>query len=203
MQPPSNSVTEMKGRKPELQADANAITETRPPAWLSEHAKAEFRRVMPELARRRSLTPADLGCLESYCVAIGKVRGLEQLLRAGFDANPNSSLPGGTSSPQPQPQLDPALALWLRLDNTFINVIHLRLFRCRGAPSCLPFTLASTAKFFIALNKAESFDLWRYCFSIGGQERIGTIEARLGLLAARRVRGLIDRALRIFHTATD
>ncbi|WFU69439.1 phage terminase small subunit P27 family [Bradyrhizobium sp. CB2312] len=76
----------MRGRKPQLAADANALdASTRPPSWLSKHAKAEWRRVMPELAKRRILTPADLGCLESYCIAIGRIRELEILLRAGID----------------------------------------------------------------------------------------------------------------------
>ncbi|MGY4351550.1 P27 family predicted phage terminase small subunit [Bradyrhizobium sp. GM7.3] len=76
----------MKGRKPELMADANALdAATKPPSWLSKHAKAEWRRVMPELARRRILTIADLGSLESYCVAMGRVRQLEGLLRTEID----------------------------------------------------------------------------------------------------------------------
>jgi phage terminase small subunit len=76
----------MKGRKPQLAAATNALdTTTKPPSWLSKHAKAEWRRVMPELVKRRILTSADLGCLESYCIAIGRIRELEQLLRAGFD----------------------------------------------------------------------------------------------------------------------
>lgn len=76
----------MKGRKPELMADANPLdASTRPPAWLSKHAKAEWRRVMPELAKRRILTVADLGSLESYCVAMGRVRQLEALLRTEID----------------------------------------------------------------------------------------------------------------------
>ncbi|WFU76583.1 P27 family phage terminase small subunit [Bradyrhizobium sp. CB2312] len=40
---------------------------------------------MPELIKRRILSPADCGCLESYCIAIGRVRELEILLRAGID----------------------------------------------------------------------------------------------------------------------
>ena len=76
----------MKGRKPQLAADTSALdVSTKPPSWLSKHAKAEWRRVMPELAKRRILTPADLGCLESYCIAIGRIRELEILLRAGID----------------------------------------------------------------------------------------------------------------------
>lgn len=76
----------MKGRKPQLVADPNALdASTKPPAWLSKHAKAEWRRVMPELAKRRILTIADLGSLESYCVAMGRVRQLEALLRTEID----------------------------------------------------------------------------------------------------------------------
>ena len=76
----------MKGCKPELRADPNALdASTRPPSWLSRHAKAEWRRIMPELAKRRILTNADLGSLESYCVAMGRVRQLEALLRAEID----------------------------------------------------------------------------------------------------------------------
>ncbi|WP_234680795.1 P27 family phage terminase small subunit [Bradyrhizobium monzae] len=40
---------------------------------------------MPELAKRRILTIADLGSLESYCVAMGRVRQLEALLRTEID----------------------------------------------------------------------------------------------------------------------
>jgi P27 family predicted phage terminase small subunit len=76
----------LKGRKPELFPDASAVdTIQPPPSWLSKYAKAEWRRVMPELSKRRILTPADLGSLESYCIAMGRVRELETLLRAGID----------------------------------------------------------------------------------------------------------------------
>lgn len=76
----------MRGRKPHLAADADALdVSAKPPSWLSKHAKAEWRRVMPELVKRRILTPADLGCLESYCIAIGRIRELELRLRSGID----------------------------------------------------------------------------------------------------------------------
>ncbi|SRR5258705_4824892 len=76
----------MRGRKPELNGDPSAVIKINPPpAWLSKHAKAEWRRVMPALVKRRILTQADLGSLESYCVATGRVRDIEKLLRAGID----------------------------------------------------------------------------------------------------------------------
>jgi P27 family predicted phage terminase small subunit len=76
----------MRGRKPELAGDPTTVVSiVPPPAWLSKHAKAEWRRVMPELAKRRILTRADLGSLESYCVATGRIRDIEKLLRDGID----------------------------------------------------------------------------------------------------------------------
>src|ERR1700686_2310934 len=76
----------MRGRKPELAGDSSAVHAiVAPPAWLSKHAKSEWRRVMPELIKRRILTQADFGSLESYCVATGRVRDIEKLLRNGID----------------------------------------------------------------------------------------------------------------------
>jgi P27 family predicted phage terminase small subunit len=73
----------MRGRKPELQGDPNGFAEPlHPPSWLSKDAKAEWRRVMPELAKRRILTAADLGSLENYCLAIATVRVTERTLRS-------------------------------------------------------------------------------------------------------------------------
>lgn len=80
----------MKGRKPKITGDANAVSEIiPPPSWLSKYAKAEWRTVMPELVERRILTSADLGSLTSYCVSIGRVREIELQLRAGFDLKLN------------------------------------------------------------------------------------------------------------------
>jgi phage terminase small subunit len=76
----------VKGRKPELALGSGDLERpVAPPSWLSKHSKAEWRRVMPELAKRRILTMADLGSLESYCIAVGRIRELEKLLRAGID----------------------------------------------------------------------------------------------------------------------
>jgi P27 family predicted phage terminase small subunit len=76
----------VRGRKSEPNPDPGAVdTISPPPEWLSKYARAEWRRVMPELVKRRILTTADLGSLESYCVATGRVRDIEKLLRAGID----------------------------------------------------------------------------------------------------------------------
>jgi P27 family predicted phage terminase small subunit len=75
----------MKGRKPQLRKDSKAIGRKKPPEWLTPFAKEEWKRCVPELAARGILTVADLGCLESYCIAIGRIREIELLLREGID----------------------------------------------------------------------------------------------------------------------
>jgi P27 family predicted phage terminase small subunit len=74
----------VKGTKPTLRQDGDAIDKNlSPPKWLSSDAKAEWRRIMPSLVKRRILTNADLGGLENYCVACGRVRQIEAALQTG------------------------------------------------------------------------------------------------------------------------
>lgn len=76
----------MKGTKPQLRADPNAISARKSaPSWLSKDAKAEWKRVFPILVERRILTEADLGGFENYCISIGRVRQIEKALDGGFD----------------------------------------------------------------------------------------------------------------------
>lgn len=77
----------MRGTKPStVRQDAAALAKVpAAPSWLSRPAKAEWRRIMPALVERRILTDADMGSVENYCVAIGRVRELEPALRAGLD----------------------------------------------------------------------------------------------------------------------
>jgi phage terminase small subunit len=76
----------MKGAKPRLVVDNSAVKRApSAPSWLSPEAKAEWKRVLPALIERKILTVADLGSLESYCVAMGRVRQLEAMLQAEFD----------------------------------------------------------------------------------------------------------------------
>ncbi|OJH45836.1 phage terminase small subunit P27 family [Paracoccus sp. SM22M-07] len=76
----------MKGTKPELREDADALTESiAAPEWLAEEARTEWDRVMPVLTDRRILTDADLGGLESYCISIGRVRQMETLIQTDPD----------------------------------------------------------------------------------------------------------------------
>ncbi|SIS65159.1 phage terminase small subunit P27 family [Paracoccus saliphilus] len=76
----------MKGTKPALQQDQDAILRSIPaPDWLDPKARAEWDRVMPVLTERRILTDADLGGLENYCIAIGRARQMEAAIQVEAD----------------------------------------------------------------------------------------------------------------------
>lgn len=71
----------MKGTKPNLVViNGTAATFPAAPGWLSEEAKAEWRRMQPFLEERKYLTDVDLANLENYCVAQGRVRECEAML---------------------------------------------------------------------------------------------------------------------------
>ena len=79
----------MKGKRPNLVVDADAIDRIpRAPSWMGKHAKAEWNRVLPALVQRRVLTPADLGSVENYAVACGRVRELEALIQKATEIDP-------------------------------------------------------------------------------------------------------------------
>ncbi len=73
----------MRGRKPELKPvdDDYVAAIPEPPDWLSEDAQAEWNRVYPILQSRKAVTAADLATLEHYCVAVGRAREAERLLK--------------------------------------------------------------------------------------------------------------------------
>lgn len=72
----------MKGTKPQLRQDRDAVDSILPPPdWMSDNASTEWVRVQPILVERRILTVADLGSLENYCLAIGQVREAERHLQ--------------------------------------------------------------------------------------------------------------------------
>jgi P27 family predicted phage terminase small subunit len=74
----------VKGRKPStIAAGSSTVVDVpRPPTWLSKDAKAEWRRIIPDLVDRRILTAPDMGLLETYCVSIGRVREIERQIQA-------------------------------------------------------------------------------------------------------------------------
>ena len=69
----------LRGIKPALKADPEALAKAPPaPRHLDAYARAEWKRIMPQLVQRRVLTAGDLGNVENYCVMQGIVRQLEQ-----------------------------------------------------------------------------------------------------------------------------
>ncbi|WP_424976810.1 phage terminase small subunit P27 family [Leisingera sp. S232] len=68
-----------RGVKPPLTADTEALTKAPPvPKYLAPHAKAEWKRIMPQLIGRRIITKGDLAGVETYCSMIGTVRQIEE-----------------------------------------------------------------------------------------------------------------------------
>lgn len=68
----------MRGTKPHIKIERDALEDRDPPEWLSEDAQTEWRRIVPVLAQRKVLTEADLGSVENYCMAMGTVREMER-----------------------------------------------------------------------------------------------------------------------------
>src|ERR1700733_5292723 len=72
----------MKGRKPEIHA-LNGALDRAPaaPAWLPRFAKAEWARVVPALVKARSLAQHELSTVESYCIAVARIRECEAFIQ--------------------------------------------------------------------------------------------------------------------------
>lgn len=61
-----------RGRKSPPKATGDALLRVpRAPAWLTPEAAAEWKRVMPGLVDRGTITTADLSACELYCSAVG------------------------------------------------------------------------------------------------------------------------------------
>jgi P27 family predicted phage terminase small subunit len=72
----------MKGRKPEIRALNGALeTSPPPPKWLPKFAKTEWARVVPALVRARSLAQHELSTVESYCLAVARIRECEAVIQ--------------------------------------------------------------------------------------------------------------------------
>lgn len=72
----------MKGRKPTITALHGALEEPPPaPAWLPKFGKTEWKRVVPALVKSRSLASQELSTIESYCIAVARIRETEAFLQ--------------------------------------------------------------------------------------------------------------------------
>lgn len=76
----------MRGRKPDLKAIEGGLSRLPPaPSWLPLEGKAEWRRVVPGLCQRKTLTREDLPMLEAYCLSAGTVRRMQATIAAEGD----------------------------------------------------------------------------------------------------------------------
>ena len=74
-----------RGVKPALGTDTEALIKAPPaPSYLSVQAKAEWKRIMPQLISRRIITRADLAGVEAYASAVGICRQIEELRAGGI-----------------------------------------------------------------------------------------------------------------------
>jgi P27 family predicted phage terminase small subunit len=65
-------MTHLRGVKPALSPDSDALTKAPAvPKRFSEHARAEWKRIMPDVIARRIITKSNLAGIENYCMAIG------------------------------------------------------------------------------------------------------------------------------------
>lgn len=74
-------MTHLRGIKPALSPDSEALTKAPPtPKRFDEYARAEWKRVIPQVIARRTITKADLGGVENYCVAMGRATKIDDLM---------------------------------------------------------------------------------------------------------------------------
>lgn len=74
----------MRGVKPHIRIEREPLADRPAPDYLSEHARAEWNRIVPLLAKRKILTEADVASVESYCMAVGTVREMDiEIQRVG------------------------------------------------------------------------------------------------------------------------
>lgn len=76
-------MTHLRGVKPALSPDREPLTKAPPaPKWFTDHARAEWKRVVPQLIARRIVTKADLAGVEAYCAAVGAAFQIGEQLKA-------------------------------------------------------------------------------------------------------------------------
>lgn len=71
-----------RGRKADIRALDGALSKAPPaPAWLPAHGKAEWKRIVPQLVAERKLARHELQTVESYCIAVSRIREAEAALQ--------------------------------------------------------------------------------------------------------------------------
>lgn len=76
-------MTHLRGRKPPIQRDNAALSKApSAPKRLSDYGKAEWKRVLPVLIERGTITAGDLAGIENYCAAVGAANQIADQMSA-------------------------------------------------------------------------------------------------------------------------
>jgi P27 family predicted phage terminase small subunit len=71
-----------KGRKANITALPGALDKApAAPTWLPRYAKTEWARVVPAMVMARSLASHELSTVESYCIAVARIRECEAIIQ--------------------------------------------------------------------------------------------------------------------------
>ena len=76
-------MTHLRGVKPALCPDREPLAKApAAPKWMTAEARAEWKRVLPQLIARQIITAADLAGVESYCAAVGAAHQIAKMMQA-------------------------------------------------------------------------------------------------------------------------
>ncbi len=71
-----------RGRKAEITAIDGALSVApRCPTWMPPHARAEWRRIVPQLVADRKLAAHEVQSVESYCLSVARIREAEVIIQ--------------------------------------------------------------------------------------------------------------------------
>lgn len=87
------------------------------PDWLSEEAKAEWRRLVPELKDRRTITKSDRAALAGMCAAWAEI--VESHAAIAKLAEPGAAKFSGHMIDHPRVVLNRAFERWIKLSDRF------------------------------------------------------------------------------------
>lgn len=85
--------THLRGVKPALSLDREPLTKAPPvPKRFNDYARAEWKRIISRLIEDRIITKADLAGVENYCMAVGAVNQITEIMAE--TATPDLKLAG-------------------------------------------------------------------------------------------------------------
>lgn len=76
-------MTHLRGVKPALSPDREPLKKApSAPKWMTAEARAEWKRVLPQLIARQIITEADLAGVENYCATVGAANQIAKIMQS-------------------------------------------------------------------------------------------------------------------------